>query len=118
MPIQEDESALVLVALSKYYSKFHTIEVVQSLFNDLILKIGNWLSSYVDKKTGLPLPSYGLWEQQRDVHTFTCATVYAGLQAASFLSDATGHYRSAQKFKRNAEKIRKAILKYLYSKKL
>ena len=37
---------------------------------------------YRDPRTGLPLPSYDLWEERWGVHAFTVATVYGGLKAA------------------------------------
>jgi GH15 family glucan-1,4-alpha-glucosidase len=37
---------------------------------------------YRDAKTGLPLPSYDLWEERWGIHAFTVATVYGGLKAA------------------------------------
>jgi len=115
LPIQEDETAITLVALQKYYEQFRTIEVIQSHFNDLILKAGNWLAGYIDPETNLPLPSYDLWEERRGVHTYTCATVYAGLIAAANLSEETGHHRSAELFRTKAEHIKEAILTNLYS---
>lgn len=115
LPIQEDETALVLVALRKYYEKYRSIEVIRELFGDMILKMADWLSSYTDETTGLPLPSYDLWERERDVHTYTSASVYAGLKAAAYLSEITGHLRSAKIYDHKAERIRDAILKYLYS---
>lgn len=115
IPIQEDESALILVALRKYYDCFQTTEVIQSLFDPLILKIGRWMLTYRDAKTGLPLPSYDLWEEHREVHSFTTATVIAGLRAAGHLSDITGHLHAAETFNEAAEDMKKAFLKYLYS---
>lgn len=115
LPIQEDESALVLVALEHYYRRFKFIEIIQELFDPLILKIGRWMCSYTDPKTGLPLPSYDLWEEHRQVHSYTTATVYAGLRAASYLSEATGHLGSAEVFMKKANNVKDAMLKYLYS---
>lgn len=115
LPIQEDESALILVAMRKYYEAFQNIEVIQKLFNEIVLQIGRWLIAYTDKKTGLPLPSYDLWEEQRGVFTYTAACAYAGLEAAAFLSAETGHANDAQIFSKQAKKLQKAICTYLYS---
>ncbi len=115
LPIQEDETALILLAIEKYYKKYHDIDVIQNLFNKLVLKIGDWLSFYTDETTDLPLPSYDPWERIRGVHTYTASTVYAGLKSASFLAETTGHMRSAKIYELKAERIKKAILKYLYS---
>ena len=117
LPIQEDESALTLVALEKFYRCSKCIETIQDLFNHMILPIGDFLIKYTDKPTGLPLPSYDLWEEQRGVFSYTAACVYAGLKSAAYLSKHTGHYKSEKKYLAAAKKVQKAILEYLYSKK-
>ena len=75
LPIQEDESALILIALAEYTKHRGDISTAKRLYNDVVLKIGRWMVSYRDKKTGLPLPSYDLWEEQLGVFSYTCATV-------------------------------------------
>ncbi len=116
LPIQEDESALILVALAHHYKRFQEIELTQNLFNDLVLKIGHFLIRHRDEKTGLPKPSYDLWEEQYGIFSYTAACTYAGLSAASFLSEITGHMEDSLIFAAEAEKMKNAILKYLYSK--
>jgi oligosaccharide amylase len=115
LPIQEDESALILYAMNQYYKNSQTIEVVQELFNSVVLKIAGFLMSYIDPKTGLPLQSYDLWEEQRGVFSYTSSTVYAGLDAAADLAKATGHYHAEERFRTAAKKMQKAIIKQLYS---
>ncbi|NCP67752.1 glycoside hydrolase family 15 protein [Candidatus Peregrinibacteria bacterium] len=115
IPIQEDESALLLVALWELYKESKSIEVAQRLFNPMVLKIGRFLIQYVNAETGLPKESYDLWEEQYGVFTFTCATVYAGLKAAENLSHITGHYEDEIIFRDAAKKMQQSILKYMYS---
>jgi GH15 family glucan-1,4-alpha-glucosidase len=114
-PIQEDESALVLVALQTYHECFSCIDTVQTFFNSLVLPIGKFLTQFVDPETGLPLPSYDLWEQDYAVSTYTTACTIAGIRSAAVLSHATGHYESAQYFEEQAEKMRGALLLHLFS---
>ncbi len=113
LPIQEDESALVLVALKTYMDQFTNYEVLQQLFHPLVLKIGDWLLQYRDDTTGLPLPSYDLWEQDRGVSTTSCAI--AGLKAAAEIAAATGHHGSQQRYEKGAQQLTKAMIEYLYS---
>lgn len=115
IPIQEDESALLLVALWELYKESKSIEVVQRLFNPMVLKIGRFLMRYVDPKTGLPKESYDLWEEQYGVFTFTCATVYAGLKAAENLAKVTGHHEDEIIFRDAAKAMRKSILEHMWS---
>jgi len=115
IPIQEDESALLLVALWELYKESKSIEVVQRLFNPMVLKIGRFIIKYVNEETGLPKESYDLWEEQYGVFTFTCATAYAGLKAAENLSHVTGHHEDEIVFRDAAKKMRQSILKHMYS---
>lgn len=117
LPIQEDESALILLALQKYHENFENIEVVQKLYDGIVLKIGKFLTKFVEEKTGLPLPSYDPWEEHRAVFTYTTSCTYAGLKAATELAEETGHYSDAKRFDEYAERIKKAICTYLYSEK-
>jgi GH15 family glucan-1,4-alpha-glucosidase len=75
------------------------------------------MMNYRDLKTGLPLPSWDLWEERRGIMTFTISTVYGGLIAASQFADLFGETELAEEYRRGAHKIRKAIDKYLYLEK-
>ena len=46
-----------------------------------------FLTVHRDTYTGLPKPSYNLWEEKFGVHTYTAATVYAGLKVAARFSE-------------------------------
>ena len=100
LPIQEDETASVLWALWKYYETSEDLEFIEELYKPLIEKMANFLVSYRDRDTGLPLPSYDLWEEKFGVSTYTCAAVYGGLMAAARFSeilDKRNHMREYQK---------------------
>ncbi len=83
LPIQEDEIALVLDALWKHYVHHGDKEFIQKLFEPFIRKSADFMMKFIDLKTGLPKESYDLWEEKLGIHTFTCATVFAGLRAAA-----------------------------------
>ena len=117
VPLQEDETALPIFALKNHYQRTHDIEFVQTMYDKFILKAAEFLCSYKDEKTGLPLPSYDLWEEQKGIFTYTCSTVYAGLIAASTLSNIVGHEEHAKRYSQEAEKIKRAMLQYLYCEK-
>jgi len=114
IPIQEDESALVLVALENYYKNTKDIELIRELFDDLVLKIGNFLINFTDNKTSLPLPSYGIWEERRGIYSYTTSTVYAGLISAANIAKEMGESSNEILFRSKAEKIKSAMLKYLF----
>ena len=83
LPIQEDSTALTLWALWIHYQSLKDVEFIRPLYSTLIKKAADFLVSYRDPQTLLPLPSYDLWEERYALHTYTVATVIAGLRAAA-----------------------------------
>jgi GH15 family glucan-1,4-alpha-glucosidase len=118
LPIQEDETALVLSALWEYYEKTKDIEFIESHYNTVIKPMATFLAEFIDKETGLPLPSYDLWEEKHGVSTYTAATVYAGLLAGAKFAKLFEKENDETLFKDTAERMRHAILIHLYDKDL
>ena len=114
LPIQEDQIGLVLDALWKHFVQHNVREYIKHMHNPFIRKAADFMASFVDKKTGLPKESYDLWEEKLGVHTFTASATYAGLMAAAHFEELIGTDARAKKYKKVAESIRQAILKYLY----
>lgn len=117
LPIQEDEIALVLDALWKHYRHHRNKDFIRKLFEPFIRKSANFMMRFIDIKTGLTKESYDLWEEKLGMHTFTCATVYAGLNAAAHFEREFGTGERARRCQGQAERLRKAILKHLYDPK-
>ncbi|MCX7996265.1 MAG: glycoside hydrolase family 15 protein [Patescibacteria group bacterium] len=115
LPIQEDETALVLRSLWYYYQASKDLEFIEANYADFIERAAKFLVTYTDEKTGLPLPSYDLWEEKYGTHTFTAASVYAALVCVAQFAEVLGKTESQVKFSHSAEKIKQAILKYLYT---
>ncbi|MDP9175999.1 MAG: glycoside hydrolase family 15 protein [Planctomycetota bacterium] len=118
MPIQEDETALVVWALWRHYYRYRDIEYIRPLWVDLVQKAADFMCNYRDPRTGLPLPSYDLWEERWGVHAFTVATVYGGLKAARNFAVCFGDRAKADQYNKAAEEIRAGAEKYLWSNKL
>ncbi len=115
LPIQEDETALVLYSLWKHYEFSKDLEFIESIYNSLIKKSADFMVNYIDVVTGLPKPSYDLWEEKWGVSTFTASAVYAALNAASHFSKLLGKVQHEQKYKETSDKIREAIIRYLWN---
>jgi len=114
LPIQEDETALVIFALYNHYINSKDIEFIDMMYNGFVRKAANFMVNYTDPNTNLPLESYDLWEERRGVFTYTASTVYAGLLSASKLAYLVGNKEEGLIYEEKAEKIREGILKYLY----
>ncbi|MGQ9489030.1 MAG: glycoside hydrolase family 15 protein [Armatimonadota bacterium] len=114
MPFQEDSTASVLWALWHHYQRYHDLEFIASLYETLIVPAGRFLATYRDPQTGLPLPSYDLWEERRGIHTYTCASVYAALRSAARFAHLFGDNEEHELFRRSAEEVKAGILHVLY----
>ncbi len=117
LPIQEDETALVVWALWNHYKVSRNIEFIKPLYKPLIKRAADFMINYRDMKTGLPLPSYDLWEERQGVLTFTCSAVYGGLIAAANFTEAFGEIELSQEYREGANQIRQGMDRYLYLEK-
>lgn len=114
LPIQEDETALVLWALWNHFVAYRDIEFIKPLYRPVIKKAADFLCSYIDEETGLPNPSYDLWEERRGILSFTTGTVFGGLTAASLFCTVFGETDRAELYQRAAASIRDAASEYLW----
>lgn len=114
-PIQEDETALVLWALWEHYEKYRDIEFVHQIYRKLIVACSDFMVEFRHEPTKLPAPSWNLWEDRRGIHTFTCASVVAGLRAAANFAKLFAESERAEKYTTAAEEITEAMREHLYS---
>ncbi len=115
LPIQEDETALVLWALSLYNQRFQDTEFIRGVYAPLIKGAADFLVRYRHEPSGLPAASWDLWEERLGIHTFTVASVWAGLEAAAEFAEGFGELETASRYRTAAAEIRTAALKHLYS---
>lgn len=118
VPIQEDETALVLWALWEHYDRYRDIEFAHRMYRSVTIPCANFLESFRDPNTGLPRPSWNLWEDRHGVHTFTCSTVVAGLRAAANFAVLFAEYELADRYNKAAEQVVSGMREHLYSQQL
>jgi oligosaccharide amylase len=109
LPVQEDETALVLWALWRHFERYRDVEFIKPLYRGLIIRAANWLEAYRDPGDKLPLPSWDLWEERRGVLAWTCAATWAGLQAAANFAAAFGEHDLADRYRQAAAEIRAGV---------
>ncbi len=112
-PIQEDETAITLLTLGEHYERTRDVEFIEDLYNPYIKRVADFLTRYRDAKTGLPLPSHDLWEEQFGTFTYTASTVYAALITAAGFADTLGKHVAAKRWASAADEVQRGILKYL-----
>ncbi|QOJ00224.1 MAG: glycoside hydrolase family 15 protein [Phycisphaeraceae bacterium] len=114
LPIQQDETALVVWALRRHFETFRDVEFIKPLYNSLVVRPAEWMLRYRDAN-GLPLPSWDLWEERRGVHTFTIASVIGALEAASHFAADFGEPDREAAFREGAERMRGALKRHMWS---
>ncbi|MCX7570704.1 glycoside hydrolase family 15 protein [Tumebacillus sp. DT12] len=114
LPIQEDETGLVLWALWEHYQKYGDVELAESLYPTLIAPAGDFLIEYVYPQLNLPIESYDLWEERRGIFTFTVSTVIAGVRAARNFAQVFGDVERAQRMQSAAERLLEGLDRHLY----
>ena len=114
-PIQEDETALVVWAIWQHYLINRDIEVIRPFFSPFVKRAADFLLAFRDDKTGLPLPSFDLWEERRGIFSYTCATVIGGLKAAAALARLFQENERADGYANAAHEVATAMDAHLYN---
>lgn len=117
LPIQEDETAIVLWAGWRHFQKFRDIEFTAKHFRPSIVRMAQFLARHIDPATHLPLPSYDLWEERWGVHTWTVASVIGALTAVSRFAAAFGEMALTARFSRVADEMRAALVTHLWNER-
>ncbi|WP_370574922.1 glycoside hydrolase family 15 protein [Methanomethylovorans sp.] len=113
LPIQEDETALVIHALWQYYEATRDIGFVKELYEPLVKKAAFFMNSY-RYPNELPRESYDLWEERRGIFTFTASVVYAGLTSGERLADLFNDHETCTMCRSTYLSLKGAIIDELY----
>lgn len=114
-PIQEDETALVVFVFVQFYNQSKDSTLIKDFYHSMIKPMANFMTDFIDETTGLPKPSYDLWEERYMINTHTVSVTYAGLLAASELATITGDEENAVKWRSAADDIKQAAHRHLYN---
>lgn len=115
LPIQEDETALVLYALWQHFELFHEVEFVRPLYRPQVIAAAEFMVGFREPHTKLPAPSWDLWEERRGIHAYTVAATYAGLMAAAHFAESFGEDHLAARYTQTAGEIKAAARQHLWS---
>lgn len=118
LPIQEDSTALVLWALWQHFVLYRDLDLIKGLYRPLIKKAADFMCRYRDPQTGLPAPSYDLWEERKGILSFTVGAVFGGLTAASLFCKVFGENDRAAYYQKVATEIRDAASRHLWREDL
>jgi glucoamylase len=114
LPIQEDETALVLWLLARHYERTRDLDFIRQVYKRLVLQPADFMLAFRDERTGLPKPSFDVWEERQGVFTFTSSAVYAALRAAADLANLFNDQERHTRYETAATQIRDAMLEHLW----
>ncbi|MBI2099863.1 MAG: glycoside hydrolase family 15 protein [Candidatus Vogelbacteria bacterium] len=114
LPIQEDETALVIWSLWHYYEVTKDLEFIELIYNSLVRPAADFMVLYREEANGLPKSSYDLWEEKYGSHTFTAAAVAGALRVASRFAYLLGKVKSGSVYDRAADEIKEGIMRHLH----
>ncbi|PIR43238.1 hypothetical protein COV24_03750 [candidate division WWE3 bacterium CG10_big_fil_rev_8_21_14_0_10_32_10] len=116
LPIQEDETAILINALWEYYQITKDIEFVEKNYDRLIKNPADFMCNYIDKALNLPQNSYDLWEENFRVYTYTTCTVIDALKKAADFSIILGKKIRGKRYQDMADNIQEGLMEHLYNK--
>lgn len=114
LPIQEDETALVIWLVARHYDRTRDLDLLRSVYQRLVVRPAEFLMEFRDAESGLPKPSFDLWEERQGVFTFTACAVVAGLRAAAELANLFNDHERRMRYERTANEMRDAIVRHLW----
>lgn len=115
-PIQTDETAIVLFVFAQFYEANHDAKLLHDFFEPMVVPMADFLSSYIQPKTGLPKPSYDLWEERYTTTLYTTAVTCGALFAAADLADKHGNTDKAVAWRSAAEEMSQKAKNTFYNK--
>lgn len=114
-PLQEDETALPLWALWRHYEKHRDFEFTEEMYRTFARPCADFLLAYRDPATGLPKPSWDLWEERRGIHTYTVCAVIAALEAMARFARLFGDRQRTQRYEDGAREVRDGLRNHLWA---
>ena len=78
--LQVDETGTLIWGMYSHYEVTKNIDFLKEMWESIKLGV-EFLMGFIDSDTGLPKPSYDLWEERVGEHTYSSAAVYGGIKA-------------------------------------
>lgn len=118
LPIQLDETGLVVFALWKHFQKYHDLEFISQVYPRLVLQPANFIKSYRDEVTGLPKASFDMWEEKTGIYTSSVACAYAALSSAAKFARVFYDSKRQEQLNQAALEIKQAMRIHLFENEI
>ena len=108
--LQIDETGTILWGMLNHYNYTKKTEFLHQVW-DSVKAGAEFLKQFLDTDTGLPKPSFDLWEERLGEHAYSSAAVFAGLEAAAGIAQILGKDdENSQSWKKAANDIKQSII--------
>ncbi len=111
---QEDEVATLIYTFWDYFTGSRDYDLLKEVY-DTLARAADFMTKFRDPVLKLPLESYDLWEEKLGVHTYTVASVVAGLRAASQFARILGDAPHATTWGKAADEVAWALKNYMFN---
>jgi GH15 family glucan-1,4-alpha-glucosidase len=118
LPIQLDETALVLHALWRHYQKYRDIEFISSVYPRLVVKAAEFMRSYREPETGLPRATFDMWEEKAGTYTSTAACICTALSSAAKFAKVFFNSKRQEELNAVVAGMKEAVSTHMYDPKL
>jgi len=113
--LQIDQTATVIASAWHHFKRGGDPDVLVALW-PLVKGAANFLAGFRDAATGLPRPSFDLWEERLGVHAYSTAAVAHALERAARIASEIG--KDPSPWRRAAGEVRDAALRHLWDPQL
>ena len=113
--LQVDQTASVVAAAWHHLERGADPDGFLELW-PMVMKAANFLVEFRDESTGLPAPSFDLWEERFGIHAYSSAAVADALDGAAHVAETLG--KDYPRWRVVSQEIRQAVLDHLWDPKL
>ncbi|HOJ12260.1 MAG TPA: glycoside hydrolase family 15 protein [Clostridiales bacterium] len=112
--LQIDETGTLIWGILQHYYVTRESGFLGKMWES-VEKAVDFLVSFIDEETGLPKPSFDLWEERFGEHTYSSAAVYGGISAGSEIAKILGvSWKIIENWEKTAASIKYSVIKNLW----
>ncbi len=109
LPIQEDETAIVIYAVSRYLETTNDEDFIRNIYPTFIKPCADFMTKFIDEATNLPHASYDLWEQKFSTFTYTVFVTMAALESAAAIAERFNKHDDSQNWLAAVSRIKEGM---------
>jgi len=112
--LQIDETGTLIWGMYEHYKVTGNRNFLDRMW-DSVQRGVEYMLGFIDEETGLPKPSYDLWEERIGEHAYSSAAVYGGIRAGSSIAGILGKQEEViERWDAAAKNLRESIGKNLW----